>query len=281
LIAADPDEAPMPGLIRLSPDEKAWVDKEKKRVVLEGEIVLRHGPLELLACLKRTKEHEAIIAVGVEAQKVHAALVALGATAGNPARFQPEFTPAKGTEIDITVQWKDAAGKQKTADAREWLRYVKTGKQLEIPWVFGGSGFWRDPMTGKQFYQAEDGDFICVSNFPTAMLDLPVESPQANAALMFECFTERIPPEKTKVILILTPKLAKAGEAKQGEAKPAAKPISGDTGKTEAKQPSAATTTAAATIGSESSPAATSPATRPSTAQTQPRGPLRRIFRRP
>ena len=279
LVATDPSDAPLPGLKRLSPDAKVWIDPQQKRVVLEGEIVLRQGPLELLACLKQT-----IIACETQAYVVHAALLAIGATPGNPARFQPEFTPARGTEIGITIEWKDKDGKKQSADARDWLKNAKTGKALTYPWVFGGSGFWKEPMTGKNFYQAEDGDFICVSNFPTAMLDLPVESPQANAALMFEAFTERIPAEKTKVTLILTPKLAKAGEAKPaGESKPAAS----DTGKTDARSP-AATPAAATTAQPTDSPATEPPATaatstaapRQSTT-TQPRGPLRRIFRRP
>ncbi len=41
--------------------------------------------------------------------------------------------------------------------------------------MFGGSGFWVNKETGEKHYMAKSGDFICVSNFPTAMLDLPVE----------------------------------------------------------------------------------------------------------
>jgi hypothetical protein len=39
------------------------------------------------------------------------------------------------------------------------------------------------------------------------MLDLPVESSQANQNLMFGAFTDHIPPLGTKVRLILTPRL--------------------------------------------------------------------------
>jgi hypothetical protein len=53
---------------------------------------------------------------------------------------------------------------------------TRTGKPLEYPWVFAGSGFWVDETTGEKSYLAESGDFICVSNFPSAMLDLPVAS---------------------------------------------------------------------------------------------------------
>ncbi|MGC3966313.1 MAG: YdjY domain-containing protein [Pirellulales bacterium] len=133
---------------------------------------------------------------------------------GNPATFQPEFKAAKGTEIEVLVEWKDASGKTHKVDARQWIKASKTGKPMDYPWVFGGSGFWTDPADGKRYYQAEDGDFICISNFPSAMLDVPVESSAANSSLLFEAFTDHIPPEKTRVTIYLVPKLdAKAKEA--------------------------------------------------------------------
>ncbi|GIW99335.1 MAG: hypothetical protein KatS3mg111_2668 [Pirellulaceae bacterium] len=50
---------------------------------------------------------------------------------------------------------------------------------------------------------AEGGDLICVSNFSTATLDVPFESSQVNAGLMFAAFTERIPERGTPVRLVL------------------------------------------------------------------------------
>jgi len=56
---------------------------------------------------------------------------------------------------------------------------------------------------------------ICVSNFATATLDLPVPSSQDNAGLLFAAFTENIPPIGTRVRMILVPRV----EAKKGGAK--------------------------------------------------------------
>ena len=283
---APPTEAPLPGLKRLAPNAEVWLDPAKKQLVMRGEVVLRRGPLELFACLKRTKEHEAIVAVDTKAYVVHAGLIACGAEAGNPAKFQPVFTPARGTEIEVWVEWTDAAGKKQRVDAREWIKDVKTGKAMAYPWVFGGSGFWTDPQDGKQYYQAEDGDFICISNFPSAMLDLPVESSNANTALMFEAFTDRIPPDKTKVLVYLVPKIP----AKKQE--PAAKPAPGATSGAGAKSQAntvamnsassnKSTTDAAATTSSQSdsAPAPSAESSRSSykTAQT-PR--IGRLLRR-
>ena len=70
--------------------------------------------------------------------------------------------------------------------------------------------------TGSSSYLAEGGDLICVSNFPGAMLDLPIESSQATSDLLFEAFTEHIPPVGTKVRLVLAPRLEK-GESKSAK----------------------------------------------------------------
>ncbi len=200
-----------PGMRRLMPDADVWIDPKNKRVVVDGVVCLREGQLEMFACPRGTKEHESIVAVDAKAHVVHAALLAVGAEPGSPSQFQPSYKPASGTEIEITVIWTDKHGVVHRERAQDWVRNNRTGKTLEYPWVFAGSGFWEDPATGQKSYMAEAGDFICVSNFPTAMLDLPVESSQANEELLFQANTERVPPVGTKVRLVLTPKLKKEG----------------------------------------------------------------------
>jgi hypothetical protein len=193
-------------LKKMHPNYPVWIDPVKKQVVLVGEICQTNVPLEMFACLRGTKEHESIVDVPTEAFIVHGALLAIGAKAGAPVQFAPQYVPTTGSEIDITVRWKNSAGEIKTARAQDWVRDINTGKSLEQPWIFGGSGFWKDESTNKEYYQAEGGDFICVANFPSAMLDLPIKSSESNAELLFQAFTERIPPQGTPVTLILTPK---------------------------------------------------------------------------
>ena len=209
VIAAAPphqDFADDSRLKRLVPDADVWIDPHRRRVVLRGKVCLREGPLELLACLENTKEHEAIVSVRSKAFLIHTALLAVGAKPGNPAAFFPEYRPATGPTIDITVYWTDAKGKRHQNPAKDWVRNAESGEALAQDWVFGGSGFWRDEESGQEFYLAEDGDVICVSNFPSAMLDLPVESSQSNEALLYEAFTEHIPPLDTQVAIVLTPR---------------------------------------------------------------------------
>src|SRR5262245_43116435 len=54
----------------------------RKRVLIEAEVCLREGPLELLMCRKQTKEHESILHTAVDARLIHATLEAIKAKKG-------------------------------------------------------------------------------------------------------------------------------------------------------------------------------------------------------
>jgi hypothetical protein len=209
------------GLVRLSKKHDVWLDTKRKAVLIDGKICVRMGVLEMFACPKGTKEHESIVSVNCLPEEVHAGLLALGAKQGTPVKYPTEDTKyevATGEIIDIYVLWKDADGTSKEVRAQEMIRHAKDGTPMKHDWVFAGSGFHKDDQTGRLLYKANGGDFICVSNFPTATLDLPVESTQANGGLLFEANTDAIPPKDTPVRLVLVPRLKKA------EAKPVEKP---------------------------------------------------------
>jgi hypothetical protein len=79
-------------------------------------------------------------------------------------------------------------------------------RQFDTHWVFAGSGFTVDEQTGKQTYNAEQGDVICVANFPTSMIDVAVESSNSGeASVLFEPWLERVPPIGTEVTVELVP----------------------------------------------------------------------------
>lgn len=196
-------------LTPLTKDRTLFIDTKRKLVVVNGEVCLREGQLEMFACPKGTKEHESVVAVACKPQYVHAALLAVGAKKGHPVRFMPEYKPATGTRIDIDIVWKDKQGKEHRSRAQDWIQHARTGKPMPYYWVFAGSGFETDSHTGQRYYWADGGDFICVSNFATATLDLPVESSQTNAELLFTAFTDHIPPNGTKVQMVLIPRLEK------------------------------------------------------------------------
>lgn len=186
------------------------VDLTAGQVVMDAEVCLRKGPLELLVCNWGTKEHESILHTKARSAHLHAALLALGLAAGIPAQWsgtdeQARFLPPRGGEVKIILRWKDADGKARQADAGDWLASADP-KKPGAPankWVFTGSEILPDGS-----YQAdlpENGHVISVSNFPDAVLDVPFESTSSDADLQFEAATDNIPPNETPVEVVIIP----------------------------------------------------------------------------
>ncbi len=180
------------------------VEGDARRVLVSTKVCLREGQLEQLLTRKRTKEHEAILVADLNAKDIHKALLLTGAEAGSPVSFRPKFTPPTGAEIKISVEYKED-GKTVRKPAQDWIRETKSKKALASNWVFAGSRLFNDPFDPKAppYYLANDGDIICVSNFDTALLDLPYVSSKDNEQLNYEANTAAIPALETPVTLIL------------------------------------------------------------------------------
>lgn len=85
-------------------------------------------------------------------------------------------------------------------------------REIDAQWVFAGSGFFQEEG-GKQVYMAEGGNVVCVANFGDALLDVSVQSTSSNdSGLLFEPYTERIPPLGTEVTVELIPAKGEAAK---------------------------------------------------------------------
>ena len=182
-----------------------WFDPKERKLILRARVVLQKGALEFFMCKTNSKEHESILATDAPPRLIHAGLILTGAEPGRPVRFQPKFEPPTGSKIDIELQWKDSKGKLQHAKAREWVKQARSGKVLKVDWVFAGSYEGEDPETKEKFYAADSGDLFSVSNFPSAILDLPLSSSADNADLVFIANSDAVPPEGTKVLVIMSP----------------------------------------------------------------------------
>jgi hypothetical protein len=220
LTGCDPSTSAEPAKTTTAEGKKVSVGKnvtmeimpdKKRRVLIESTVCLREGQLEQLLCRIQTKEHESILTSAVDARDIHKALLAAGAEKGSPVQFDPKFKPASGTVIKVSLRFeeKDKDGKTKTVvvPASEWIRNVKTMKDLETDWVFAGSRFVKNEEEPNKpdIYLANDGDLLCLCNMESALMDLPIASPKALAERVYEANTDRIPPKDTKVTVILEP----------------------------------------------------------------------------
>jgi hypothetical protein len=260
-----------PKLVPLNKSGTVLLDRKGKRILVKGKVCLTEGPLEMLLCLKQTKEHESILSLNAKAFVIHTGLLALGAKTGTAALFYPKFKAPTGQTIEIFVQWKDQHGRLHRVPAQSWvresinrfytvkmktlpkgvklveddeLRFAKKfaeltwyghmtkkqrdgylamtddkafraaiakfhkrsqPRQMSAGWPFVGSGFFVDKKSGERYYQAESGEVVCVANFSTAMIDVAIPSSASGEGLLFEAYTERIPPRGTEVTVELIP----------------------------------------------------------------------------
>jgi hypothetical protein len=213
-------------MLRVSKDHSIWIDLKRRWVVVDGWVCLREGELEMFACTVGTKEHESVITLKTKSRLVHASLLAVGAKIGNTVKFSPEYKAASGTVIDIIVLWKDKNEKKHAVPGQQWVKHYRNGKPLEYPWVFAGSGFFKDELSMSEIYYGDGGDLICVSNFSSATMDLPVQSSKDNNDLLYQARTASIPPIQTSVRMVMIPRLKeKLPEGKVASAMDAKSPL--------------------------------------------------------
>lgn len=194
-----------------SPAEKEWVRLEpalsyslsKKQARIQATVVLREGPLELFLCPTRTKEHESILSAPFTPRALQFAMLIIGAKPGSPARHDPPKPPT-GQKVRIWVEWKEN-GESKRVEAQSWVRDVKSRQAMSADFVFTGSGLRKVPGAERPIFLADDGDVVCLANFPGSLIDVDIRSSKENADLAFEAFTERIPPKGTAVTIIFEP----------------------------------------------------------------------------
>lgn len=181
------------------------IQGDTRRVLVHAEVCMRRGPLELLLTKKRTKEHEAILAADVDAKELKRALLVAKAKAGHPVQFEPKYQPVSGQIIKVTLAYEEK-GRLKTVRAQDWITNIKTKKPLKSEWVFGGSQLVPNPLDPQNpVFLADEGDYICISNFESALIDLPIKISKVNSMLQYECRTKLIPKEGTPVTVILEP----------------------------------------------------------------------------
>lgn len=197
----------------------AWEARDPaipRRVIVEARIACRKGWLEhLLSQFEAGKDHESLLSGTFDAQSIHLGLLACGLKPGKPAQFwndkqEQDFKPPTGDPVRVDMEYlRD--GRWVRHSAKDWVVSAQTKKPLTMDWVFAGSFItdW-EPEPGKpqRFYAANTGRVICVTNFTTALLDLPFQSAQGSpdeGGLDFMANTEKTPERGTPVRLILEP----------------------------------------------------------------------------
>jgi len=183
------------------------VDLKKRQVSFDSEVCLKEGVLEFLLVQWQSKTHESILHTKAKASHIHAGLLMLGLSAGKPARWSGQqmgsrFLPPAGAGLKIKVVWKDGKGNAQSADPGEWLT-GQEGEDIDLPerWIFIGS----DILPTGRYWAELDGEIISLTNFPSAVIDVPFHSSSVNDQRGIYANAQKIPATGTKVEVVITP----------------------------------------------------------------------------
>ena len=217
-----PTSQPIGRVVEYAPGVR--IDWQRPQVELDGEVVLREGPLELLACSPGTREHESIVAVAARPLHIRQALGLIGLEAGRPCTYDAagdRWLPAAGDRLLIEVRYQTGGG-TRTVNVWEWMIDTKHGERPALrEWVFCGSRMLRDNV----FAADADGAVVCVVDFDTALIGLAETHSADNALLWVAANPEEVPPAGSPCTLLVRA----AGEPNQGShGQPTSRPLSTD-----------------------------------------------------
>lgn len=178
------------------------VDFAHRVVEVEAAVVLREGPLELLACSVGTKEHESILVTQPRPLYIYQAIGMLGIEPGSPMRYdekEDRWSPPTGERLQIDIRYRKGV-EERVAPAASWLVDAKTGQPpKDVQWLFAGSRTFEEDRFGADL----EGTVICVVNFDTALICLNALHTADNEALWLAANTQQIPAKGTRCTLLI------------------------------------------------------------------------------
>lgn len=207
------------------------INVEEGFVDVDAQISLTDGLLELVACTKGTKEHEAVVCIQALPLHVHTALLLVGARNGTPAMRKPineeqtrwmHIMPS-GDPIKVSLVVEDAEGKKVERPISDFIRRTEgdpympdLGYQEEettdeekpaFPdtFTFTGSHLITNDDGSRQYLADQSGHVITISTFGDEMLGLAEIQSRENGELVWEIHTENIPPLDSAVKMRLRP----------------------------------------------------------------------------
>lgn len=175
-----PAATPLPAMKKLFPSIRA--DIASRLIEMDGIVPVNcHDPatpdvyLELIACSPDTREHESLVMTRAKPSHLHAALLAIGLSPGEPGSWKVEggklvAIPPRGDPLSITVAYRAADGKEIECPIADWVVTAETHKPF-LPrdpaaprWLFAGSVFVT--RQGNEVYDADGaGTVIGLTTF--------------------------------------------------------------------------------------------------------------------
>lgn len=186
-------------------------DQKTREIRFPAQVNMTEGLLEYLVVHQNGKVHESLLSTDVSPARLNLAFNLLryspskelyplpNETGGTSNKF-PEV-PANvkaAARVNIEVEWSHE-GKIRRVPVNEWIQHaVKTTAMPAGPWVYGGSDFHEGIFVAET-----TGDIISIFLSMAALVNYPGEDYEDDTVWM--PFPKRVPPEGTKVTVIIAP----------------------------------------------------------------------------
>ena len=191
------------------------INQDTGEVLVRGQVAIRQGFLEQLVCFKGTREHESLVVVNVAASNIHAALLAVGASAGHPGIWSRDkntandlkLQPPAGDLVNVQVEFV-LDGVTRRCDLGQWIEDARHQEKFNsASFVFAGSHFEPDGRGGQRYTADVTGSTVGLVTFGDELIAYAQVIPdQAEISRpRWQAHTALIPPEGSDVVLILKP----------------------------------------------------------------------------
>ncbi len=178
------------------------IDWQQGVIEVDATVVLRNGPLELVACSPNTREHESILRANARPSDVFHAMGLIGLEPGKPVRYdaaKDHWLPPSGASLRIDVRYVDR-GVVRTVPMEQWLSLSERNRPPgALHWVFAGSRRLPDGRFGAD----TEGTLIGVVDFETALVAVGALHTSSDEQLWLTANTDVIPPIGTSCTLLI------------------------------------------------------------------------------
>jgi hypothetical protein len=188
------------------------LNKKTREIRFPAEVNMRDGEiLEFALVHANGKIHESLLLTQVSAIDLNVAFKLLryqaspefyaewepsGALSNRFPEVKPEVKEA--ARIDIGVEWEEE-GKIRKAKINECISHGSTGETMPAdPWVYGGSMIYKDSYLAQS-----TGDLAAIFITNAALINYSGKDNKSDE--VWFPFPKRVPPEGTKVTIIITP----------------------------------------------------------------------------
>jgi hypothetical protein len=167
-----------------------------KFIVAEGKMALADGILEFIAVQSEGRAYESLLTLDCKPSELKFALLLIGC----------EADEKQGSQLTLEIEWEQD-GKPKRVPIEELLLDRHTKKPAaKLTWRFTGSSFVKDPLSGREVFQADqEAAFIALWWEPAVLINVVGDhgNPYRADDQGFEALRTAVPPTGTPVKLIL------------------------------------------------------------------------------